>query len=668
MSRALSAAVLMLSLAGVTRAEEPNQFAQRAREVTEHIQKNFFDPQSGVYFKSMTLRRPDYVWLQGVMFSNLVAAARSDPATYGPRLDDYFKALDAYWDSKVKIPGYEAAPTRGNGNDKYYDDNAWLVITFLEAYETNRDPRYLTRAEETLKFVLSGWDEEIGGGIWWHQGHKDGTKNACANGPAAVGCLRLARFREADAPALVDRARKIVAWTVGALQDDDGLFDDRKVVATGEVKRGKLTYNSALMLRAMLGLYRATGEKEYIEQARRIGKAGEWFLDEKTGVYRDAVRYAHFMVEADLELYRSHERRVPAQAGEEERGRVLREMEGETARGPDLERRHWTRPLADGRDGDRRRASVLAEVGSTDGVEVAGFVSGAHPTINLWNPSRRVGTAHQIDLRSALGARRFNANLPFERVNHDLVAVEDRAEGPPGVDHGRDLSLAKQDRGVAQLAAEVDHHREEPGENDGPGGFECRGDQHRRLGQVGAFEEGLQVGGADGRARDDLRTQADPPEPAGRRALVTPFGGDLGLDHLARRGVRESQSPDPLPGPPAARNPASPGDGIGREVFPPEEEDVFGSVEMPSLDGPACLFENPPPGAFATSASGGRGTTRGPRRRESRTGRAPRARVRGGPSAGGAGVGPRSRAARSVSRSSSNRGWLGSLSRGPRWP
>ena len=305
MSKALSAAVLILSVAGATQAAEPSHYARRAREVTEHIQKSFYDSQSGVYFKSVTVRKPDYVWLQGVMFSNLVAAARSEPAIYGPLLQKYFTALDVYWDRKVKIPGYEAAPTRGNGNDKYYDDNAWLVITFLEAYETNHDPHYLTRADETLKFVLSGWDEESGGGIWWHQGHKDGTKNVCANGPAAVGCLRLAKFRERDAAALVDQARKIVAWTVGALQASDGLFDDRRVVANGEVKRGKLTYNSALMLRAMLGLYRATAEKAYLEQAQRIARAADWFLDRKTGVYRDAVRYGHFMVEADLELYRT---------------------------------------------------------------------------------------------------------------------------------------------------------------------------------------------------------------------------------------------------------------------------------------------------------------------------------------------------------------------------
>lgn len=311
MTRTLSAAALILSLAGAARAAEPNRYARRAAEVTEHIQKNYFDPRSGVYFKSLTIRKPDYVWLQSVMFSNLVAAARIEPATYGQRLKDYFKALDAYWDPKAKVPGYEPAPTRGNGSDKYYDDNAWLAISYLEAYETDRDPRYLARADETMKFVLSGWDDALGGGIWWHEKHKDGTKNVCSNGPSAVGCLRLAKFRKDEATSLVDRARKIVAWTVAALQASDGLFDDRKVVATGEVKRGKLTYNSALMLRAMLGLYRATGEKDYLEQARRIGKAADWFLDAKTGVYRDAVRYSHFMIEADLELYRATNEAYP---------------------------------------------------------------------------------------------------------------------------------------------------------------------------------------------------------------------------------------------------------------------------------------------------------------------------------------------------------------------
>jgi uncharacterized protein YyaL (SSP411 family) len=181
-----------------------------------------------------------------------------------------------------------------------------MVLTFLEAHQLTRQPSYLARASETLDFVLSGWDEQIGGGIWWHEAHRDGTKNACVNGPAAVGCLRLARRRTgASAKRLLERAQALVEWTVQALQDADGLFDDRKVVATGEVKKGKLTYNSALMLRAFLGLHRVTGRTQHLEEAKRIGRAADWFLDEGTGAYRDPVKWSHLQVEADLELHRA---------------------------------------------------------------------------------------------------------------------------------------------------------------------------------------------------------------------------------------------------------------------------------------------------------------------------------------------------------------------------
>lgn len=284
-------------------AQESDKYKREAETVTDYIQEKFYDAKSGVYYKTTKRERLDWVWLQSVMFANLVAAARIEPDKYGGKLSAYFKALDGYWDEKAEIPGYEPGLTKGNGHDKYYDDNAWLAIAFVEAYETNHNPRYLKRADATQRFVLSGWDEESGGGIWWHELHKDGTKNTCANGPAAVGCLALAKHEPKKAAELIQKARDIVKWTNEALQDDDGLFDDRKVVATGEIKRGKLTYNSALMLRANLGLYQATGEKAYLDEAIRIGKAADWFLDENTGVYRDALRYCHFMIEADLELY-----------------------------------------------------------------------------------------------------------------------------------------------------------------------------------------------------------------------------------------------------------------------------------------------------------------------------------------------------------------------------
>jgi hypothetical protein len=283
-----------------------SNYAAKAREVTAYVQKTFWDDARGYYFDQAGAgRKPDYVWRQAAAFSMLVGAARHEPKTYRPPMAKHFGGLQRFWDAKVPIPAYEPAATRGNGDDKYYDDNAWLVITFAEAFELTGDRQYLARAKETAKFVLSGLDDEGGGGIWWHQRHHDGSKNVCSNGPGAVGFLAVARHVPAEeSKQWAAAARKAVDWTTGKLQDKDGLYDDRLIVATGEVKRGKLTYNSALMLRAYLDLYRRDKRPEDLEQAKRIGRAADWFLDGKTGRYRDPLKWSQFMVEADVDLYR----------------------------------------------------------------------------------------------------------------------------------------------------------------------------------------------------------------------------------------------------------------------------------------------------------------------------------------------------------------------------
>jgi hypothetical protein len=156
--------------------------------------------------------------------------------------------------------------------------------------------------------VLSGWDEKfLGGGIWWHEARekKAERKNTCANGPSAVGCLLSAKHQSAaKAKTRIEWARKIVLWTASKLQQSDGLFAD-SIAFDNKRNEDRLTYNAALMLRAFLGLHRATGKPEDLTEAKRIGRAGDWFLDRETGAYRDAVKWSHLMVEADLELHRA---------------------------------------------------------------------------------------------------------------------------------------------------------------------------------------------------------------------------------------------------------------------------------------------------------------------------------------------------------------------------
>jgi uncharacterized protein YyaL (SSP411 family) len=287
------------------------EYRKKAAEVTDSIQKNFWDKKTGLYAAALDKKEPEAVWGSGVMFSAVVAAARHD-AKYVGVMRKFFDGLESYWANAAKIPGYEPVPMGGGvgPGDKYYDDNAWMVITFQEAYEVTGESRYLKRAEETLDFVMSGWDDKLGGGIWWHEKHLGDGKNTCINAPAAVGSFRMAKFSdEKESARRIADGQRLTKWTTEHLRAPNGLFGDSINVKTGVKNNDQLTYNAGLMIRAYLSLYALTGEDLYLDEATAMGKAADSMLIAKTGVYRDPLKWAHLMVEADLELYRwTHDR------------------------------------------------------------------------------------------------------------------------------------------------------------------------------------------------------------------------------------------------------------------------------------------------------------------------------------------------------------------------
>jgi hypothetical protein len=295
-------------VAGSARAaalSSPETDLPRALEVTRSMETHFLDPVSHLYNdKADTKNKPAAAWAVGVAFSADLGAARQQPAIYKPILWNFFLSMDRYWDRKQQLGGYEPVPTNGNGHDKYFDDNEWIAITLVEGFETTGRREMLNGASADVNFIQSGWDDALGGGFWWHEQHKGNGKNTCANGPAAVAFLRLARnLPPTQAIPLVRFAQKTVDWTVKNLQNDDGRFADN-ITTDGQVNRGALTYNTALMIRAELLLYRATGNAAHLEAAERMEKAAEAFVHRDTGRYGDKIRWSHLLVEADLAMYR----------------------------------------------------------------------------------------------------------------------------------------------------------------------------------------------------------------------------------------------------------------------------------------------------------------------------------------------------------------------------
>ncbi len=298
----ISGALLFLALwwAHPARAN----YRHKAEAATEFIQRNFYDDKAGLYrpaFPADPQALPyEFMWGNGVQFSVLVAATRYFPQQYRPVLDAFAGGLEKYWDKTNVLPGYDAYFSAPDSDDKYYDDNAWLVLGLSEAYQVTRRQWFLDRARQTQNFVLSGEDERLGGGIYWYQKTRD-SKNTCSNAPTVAAALQLFALeaRRDD----LEKARQLYRWTSEHLQDQDGLFWDNLSLG-GQIERTKWTYNTALMIRSAVALNRATRNAKYLREARRMADAAlaRW-ADPHSGAFADSAKFNHLLAESLLLTY-----------------------------------------------------------------------------------------------------------------------------------------------------------------------------------------------------------------------------------------------------------------------------------------------------------------------------------------------------------------------------
>ncbi len=280
------------------------RYTDKALAATEYIQRAFYDEKAGLY-RGSAPQDPkslpyDVMWANGVQFSVLVSATKNRPELYRPVLDAFTKGLKKYWDEQSPIPGFDAWFSSPNDDDKYYDDNAWLVLGFVEAYHVTGERSYLEWARRTQQFVLSGWDEKLGGGIYWYQKTRN-SKNTCSNAPTAAAAVEL--YLSDKQPEDLKNARDIYDWTRRTLQDTDGLFWDN-INLDGRIGKQKFTYNTALMIRSGVGLWRATHEAPYLREARREADAAlKRWADPQTGAFADSARFNHLLSESLLLTY-----------------------------------------------------------------------------------------------------------------------------------------------------------------------------------------------------------------------------------------------------------------------------------------------------------------------------------------------------------------------------
>ena len=221
---------------------------------------------------SVTKERVAYLWPTSGVLSGVVAlmSSTNDPR-YKTLLDKrIIPGLDLYLDQTRKPACYQSYLASEGKSDRFYDDNVWLAIEFAQLAIVTKTPEYLDKAETIWKFVISGWDEQLGGGIYWCEQKKE-SKNTCSNAPSVVAAAKL--YQATKNITYLNWAKRIYAWTKLNLQDKSDFLYYDNISLKGRIGKKKYAYNSGQMLQGAALLFKITGDKAYRTDAQQIAKS-----------------------------------------------------------------------------------------------------------------------------------------------------------------------------------------------------------------------------------------------------------------------------------------------------------------------------------------------------------------------------------------------------------
>lgn len=160
------------------------------------------------------------------------------------------------------------------------DDTGWWALALVRLFDLTGDEEYLGYATTDEEYMYSYWTtSDCGGGIWWSVSPL-GYKNAISN---ALYIKLAASLHNRSPGDTLYLGRALQAWewfnASGVINSANLVNDGVRETAAGDpalcYNDGETvwTYNQGTIIGALTELYRATGDEDYLQTAKKIADA-----------------------------------------------------------------------------------------------------------------------------------------------------------------------------------------------------------------------------------------------------------------------------------------------------------------------------------------------------------------------------------------------------------
>lgn len=262
------AASLLFSATHITHiyAASRSDYIANAQAGIDRLNSEWYDTSNGLW--------QDMWWNSANMVTTLTDFVDLHP-------DQYLSSFNSYFETSLVAA---AASNGGSFLNDYYDDEGWWAMAWIDVYDLTQNATYLEAAQDIFSDMVKG-DDATCGGHWWS---KDNDANTAIGNELYLAVAASLANRASNSSEYADIANRELDWFLnsGMINENNTVNDGLNLTDCTPIGP-TYTYNSGVILGALVEMHTLTSDRTYLDIASNIAHGAIETLVDSNGILLD---------------------------------------------------------------------------------------------------------------------------------------------------------------------------------------------------------------------------------------------------------------------------------------------------------------------------------------------------------------------------------------------